>query len=251
MRASRASGWSFATAVRKGAVHGLEEGGQDRAAAESSGPLLAAVVSDGAGSAPYGAIGAEAVVDAFLSGVRLLGDRPTLAGRSRVLSLFRSVLAEVEARAVQIDASVSDLSCTLVGVVATPHGCLVVQVGDGAAVVETGAGFFIPVAPLRSEHVNETVFVTSPDAESRLATAKVRESVRSVTLLSDGLQDSVISPKDGRPHDPFFRSVTDRLTDKSGPDGPACEWLASVLASPQVTTRTDDDTSLIVARVVP
>jgi len=245
------NGWAYASASRRGSVHGAGEDGQDRFAVMVSGRKLVAAVSDGAGSASHGALGADTAARAFLEGVDVLGPRTVSAGRSKVEAFVQNVRDAVEQAALREGVPLQSCHCTLVGVVASPSGCLVVQIGDGAAVVEVDEGYTVPVAPLKSEHVNETVFLTSPDAVSKMKVARTRARISSVTLLTDGLQDCVVSRTDDRPHAPFFRSVTDRLSSLRGRDQEASLWLESVLASNPVVSRTDDDTCLVVARAVP
>jgi hypothetical protein len=140
-----------------------------------------------------------------------------------------------------------ELATTLILVVATPHLVAALQVGDGAAVVEDGTGTLLAlVTPSSGEYINETTFLTSPEA---LQTAQVgvwHGVARHIAAFSDGLQMLALQMPAGLPHAPFFTPLfrfMAGVTDATD----AQEQLAAFISSARVRERTDDDITLLLA----
>ncbi|RYG95931.1 MAG: protein phosphatase 2C domain-containing protein, partial [Alphaproteobacteria bacterium] len=81
-----------------------------------------------------------------------------------------------------------DFACTFIGLVSTDQGSVVMQVGDGAAVVDAGAGLELAIVPAMGEYANMTYFVTEEDALQKLVTRIYPGAVSRAALFSDGLQ---------------------------------------------------------------
>ncbi|MBS1722919.1 MAG: protein phosphatase 2C domain-containing protein [Armatimonadetes bacterium] len=239
--------WTFASATRLGTVHSSGPC-QDFAACMAKGNSFVAVVADGAGSAEFGAEGAETVCKAFLDASKKLLRNPAKAKDATIKDVVVSVITAVEARAKSKRKPVASFSSTMVGVVVGSNTALVVQIGDGAAVLEVDGQFHVPVWPNDSEFLNATCFVTSPAAREHVAVARIDRRVDTVAAFSDGLQLLVLDGKTRTAHEPFFASVRNNLATLEGHDERASDWLGSVLASNPVTSRTDDDTCLVIGR---
>lgn len=244
--------WSFAHAARTGAVHAGEEG-QDRFAVALSKKGIVLCVSDGAGSTKLGGIGAEVACEAFVGRFKSYADSAAPTD-SQVLDVVRAIRIALGERALELGAGMEELSCTLVGAAIGPKQATFVQVGDGAGVLarrrKGGVNHEIAVWPSEGEAINETTFLTSANAEARLQVRRV-PTPQSVTLFSDGIQYLVLDHAARQPHRPFFDAVyrqTERQSVNGGGEEPAVSaWLAQMLASPMVTTKTDDDTCIVVA----
>lgn len=61
-----------------------------------------------------------------------------------------------------------NVACTLLGAVLATDRALFLQVGDGAIVIGTGAGYRPVFWPQGGEYPNETHFVTDPTAVAQL-----------------------------------------------------------------------------------
>ena len=123
------------------------------------------------------------------------------------------------------------------------------QVGDGIAVIKVGDTYAVALKPHDSETLNTTTFVTSQDARAKLLVSRINKQIDAFFLMSDGMQHLVIDTRSTQPHVPFFESLNSKLSELSPEECSA--WIDSVLASRQVTSRTDDDTSLLIARRAP
>lgn len=200
---------------------------------------LIAVVTDGAGSAARGEDGAELVGALVADGI--------LAGGA-IVDVVRAARLELEQLAAKDGVSVSDFATTLLGIDLGPEGGQLFQLGDGAIVVAHETRYEVPIPPGRGEFANTTWFVTMPNSESLVRTMTIRRP-DGIVMFSDGLQDLVLDFATGVPHAPFFHRVFAVLgADGVGRHEPTCAWISSMLASPLVQSRTDDDTSLFVAR---
>ena len=124
------------------------------------------------------------------------------------------------------------------------------QVGDGLAVAKNSMGNLIALTiPSNGEYINQTTFLTSPDA---LETAQLkiwREEIVNVGVLTDGLQMLALNMIVGEPHKPFFlplfefvANAEDRILAK--------EHLMRFLSSDKITKRTDDDLTLVLAAFI-
>lgn len=248
--------WAYAHAVRTGVAPGKTDC-QDFALVATAGlkggkEACVLVVSDGAGSAKEGAVGAKLACLAFAGEAeRMLRERKGVTGlgksqAAQVLGhVHRVLISHAELQGVRA----AEFSCTVVGAVLGPDGAWFVQIGDGSSVFWRRGVFDVAIWPEHGEYVNETVFVTDPKFEGRIQSRSLRGAVDGAVLFSDGLQFLVLDYQAQKPHVPFFQKVTRALSQQD----PGCsevvsKWLdEAVLASPSVTSKTDDDLSLVVA----
>lgn len=229
--------WAYAYAINKGADH---ERCDDVAICETLGDVVVAAVADGAGSACKGRQGASIVCQTFLELAVAVFNRQIEP--SCIVGAVQSRIPEAERL---------DHSCTLVGAIVGPRGSVFLQVGDGAAVyAKKGEDYRTAIIPEKSEFLNQTYFVSAPNAEEHLQVKWIEEPIERVALFTDGLQHLVIDLKDDSPHQPFFGKIFETLAEKPGFDTRTSWWLERTLASESVTRRTDDDTSIVVARSV-
>lgn len=202
--------------------------------------LLAA--ADGAGSARLAARGANLAVTAAVAA--LAAANPETAGwipsLEQALQHARGALnacARRERRALR------DYACTLLLAVVTPTEIAGLQVGDGAMVISTESGIQRFTEPGRGRFAGETVFVTSPQALRQAAVAATPAAgVSALALLTDGLEPVATRLTDGEPFSPFFAPLF-AFAAGSGTAGP----LEALLGSERISTRTHDDTTLLLA----
>lgn len=234
--------WVYAAASRAGAVHGEGHAGDDAFAAAVVGDVLVAAVADGAGGARHGGLGARTAVQAFLTAAPVVPE-------SRLVDVVKTSLCHA---ADLHGCPVGDLATTLVAVVAGPMKSLFLQVGDGASVCRPAGeeAYRTVIWPQFSEFVNTTTFVTDVEAVARSQQTRLACPVHDICLTTDGLQYLVLDFKNKQPHQPFFQSVCRRVGVEvhEGEDRRASQWIGDMLASAPVTTKTDDDTTLLVAR---
>lgn len=229
--------WAYAYAFRAGEDH---EACDDAVVCETLGDYIIAAVSDGAGSAEKAHKGASLACQTFIQmAVPIFNGtlQPTC-----LISEVQSQIPEGEAEA---------HSCTLVGAVAGPEGAMFVQIGDGAAVYRCADEYKVAIWPEETEFLNHTFFITMADAEQHLHTLRIDEPLTELALFTDGLQHLVLDLKTKAPHHPFFHSTFQRLGETPEHDKRASWWLEQTLGSDPVTKRTDDDTSIVIARRIP
>ena len=223
---------------------------------------LVLVVADGAGSAPRAADGSTCAVQTAASAADFaLATRPVPTNEAEWRALLAGVLAETRA-ALERQAAFStpaavpagggppagglqDFATTLlVAVVALPW-VAVLQLGDGAVVVQDGLGSFqAATVPDHGEYLNETAFVTSADYQARAQYHILSPTgLRGVALLSDGLQMLALNMTDTTPHAPFFTPLFSFVSSPTASEG----TLAAFLDSERVNIRTDDDKTLLLA----
>jgi hypothetical protein len=262
--------WRFAWASVAGTAH-LREGRpcQDVGrctvvAPASDAPALTACGADGAGSAARGDEGARLACASFVDAVEELyasGRRPDAAdGADREREVWWSGVvadwlarfqAEVEQQAERVGGGGREFACTFLGALIEEGWAALVQIGDGAIVVDDGeapGGYALFVWPQRGEYANETYFATDRRSAEHVALGVVSRRVEEIALLTDGLQGLVLDYARRTAHDPFFRRMFAPVRSGSpGECGALSAALATFLCSRRVRARTDDDTTLILA----
>lgn len=195
--------WRLLGGTVPGSLHRRQgRGGDDAFGWHVDDALVVAVTADGAGSrAGTSAYGAFTAVAAVLAAA---GQEP------EVEWLFEAALSAVEEAADGLGVA-PDLLATTLSVVVVAGACVAVgQVGDGIAVHGAGDAVEAVAVGERSEHVNETVFLTTPGALSdHLRTfCTSADAVDALALTTDGLRYQVLDDvQAGRPFAPFFQAA--------------------------------------------
>ncbi|HLO86619.1 MAG TPA: PP2C family serine/threonine-protein phosphatase [Nostocaceae cyanobacterium] len=214
--------------------------------------VLVVAAADGAGSASLGKVGAMIAVETaieHLTGQAITSD--TLVDDALLRELLTDAMLAAT-KAVEAEAAVGnnqphDLATTLILAIASPQVVAVGQIGDGLAVAKDSTGRLIALTqPNSGEYLNETTFLTSPDAIDTAQIKVWREKIVNVGVLTDGLQMLALNMVVGEPHKPFFfplfefaANAEDKVVAK--------EQLVRFLSSDRITQRTDDDLTLVIA----
>ena len=224
--------------------------------------VLVAAVADGAGSASLGKVGAIVASQTAVETIRLQygasknvvsdldGEEDDKKWQLLLNNALEAAKKAVEEEAIACKVSPRELATTLIIVVATPNLIAAVQVGDGVAVGCDRAGNIIALTePQRGEYVNETIFLVSPNALENIHVNVWRGVVANIAMLSDGLQMLALEMNGGKPYAPFFfpmfQFVADVTDERDGQ-----EQLVAFLRSERISTRTDDDLTLLLATIV-
>lgn len=218
--------------------------------------VLVAAVADGAGSASLGKIGAIVAAQTAVETIRLqyevqgAQERDDQKWQLLLTNALEAARKAVEEEAIACKVIARELATTLIIVVATPNLIAAVQVGDGVAVGCDRTGNIIALTtPQRGEYVNETIFLVSPNALENIQVKVWRGVVANIAMLSDGLQMLALEMSGGKPHAPFFFPMFKFVADVTNPKE-AQEQLVAFLRSERISTRTDDDLTLLLATVV-
>lgn len=212
-------------------------------------PLLSVFVADGAGSAAKGGEGAELAIEAaaaFTAKKAKQGEfgLSDVLATDIVLAIRERIYAVAEAEKLKA----RDFACTFLGVLSTAAGTLVLQVGDGGVVLDTGAGLEVAVVPMSGEYANMTHFVTDEDAVTVLATKTYPDRALKVAAFTDGIQRLALNLATNTPHEPFFAPFFNGMAKASAEQEDQLEGLlVKFLNSPPVNERTDDDKTLALA----
>lgn len=244
--------WRVVAAKAIGTAHQANGSAcQDAYCVEQDDKTLLIFVADGAGSVAYGGEGAKLAVQTAVTWMqaRLVetplvdtGFPETWPGDCLV-----AVRDRLQEQATAAGHALRDYACTLLGVVISGGQCLIMQLGDGAIVLDNGEGWQLPIAPMIGEYANMTVFVSDVAAAARLVSLQLPVP-RALAVFSDGLQGLALDLKKNCVHAPFFTPFFDvlaKVNDEQLADLP--QALQKFLDSPAVTARTDDDKTLVLA----
>lgn len=253
------SAWMVSSTSVTGSSHlkaGLPR--QDSSNYRIAGEVLIAAVADGAGSSAMSDIGSTLASEtSVVTAERLLRDYHDHAPHPvHETCLKRVVTGAVEEARRELceesqirDIEIRHLASTLLLAVRTRNIMAAAQIGDGAMVVSDGLGAYATfIKPQRGEYANQTNFLTSPDAMSRLEvrTECMEVGGRRLAMFTDGLQNLVLRSADDSPHAPFFGTVFAWMGSQPVSDD-TDRRLAAFLESPRVTNRADDDLTLLLA----
>lgn len=212
-------------------------------------PILSVFVADGAGSAANGGEGAELAIEAAAAFIAKkvkegefgLNDR---LATDMVLAIRDRIYAAAEAKKLRA----RDFACTFLGLLSTAVGTLVLQVGDGGVVLDTGAGLEVAIVPMSGEYANMTRFVTDEDAVTVLATKTYPDRALKVAAFTDGIQRLALNLATNTPHEPFFAPFFNGMAKANSEQEHQLQGLlVKFLGSSAVNERTDDDKTLALA----
>jgi hypothetical protein len=213
--------------------------------------VLGVFLSDGAGSAERGGIGAELAVQHALSylGTDLVGLSVDRELGTSIITRIRGAILETAERHGH---PARDYASTFLALIcARSQGTLLIQQGDGGIVVDRGNGWECLTLPLNGEYANSTRFLTDGDANESTQIVMTDEPINRAALFSDGLSSLALNQADNSPHVPFFRPFFEALENSGHPvddyDHPLQAALVSFLGSENVRARSDDDKSLAIA----
>lgn len=212
-------------------------------------PLLSVFVADGAGSAAKGGEGAELAIEAaaaFIAKKAKQGEfgLSDVLATDIVLAIRERIYAVAEAEKLKA----RDCACTFLGVLSAAAGTLVLQVGDGGVVLDTGAGLEVAVVPMSGEYANMTHFVTDEDAVTVLATKTYPDRALKVAAFTDGIQRLALNLATNTPHEPFFAPFFNGMAKANAAQEDQLQGLlVKFLNSPPVNERTDDDKTFALA----
>ena len=215
--------------------------------------VLVIAAADGAGSASLGKVGAMIAVETaidHISNCREISPH-TLADDQLLHTLLTDTILASK-KAIEEEADISehlpnDLATTLIIAIATPEIVAVAQIGDGLAVAKDSTGNLIALTiPNNGEYINETTFLTSPDALDTAQIRILRQNIVNIGVLTDGLQMLALNMVVGEPHKPFFLPLFEFVANADDKIV-AKEQLVKFLSSDRITQRTDDDLTLVIA----
>ena len=218
------------------------------------GGILLVALADGAGSATYAELGAQAAVQASMDWLltSLEKNQPIecCEWAEVIWETFQAARNALEQLGEEHNKPLRSFATTLTCLVATPDQLIVGQLGDGAVVaVGEDEGLKTVTTLQRGEYANETNFLTQDQALDLVATQVIDEQVQALAVMSDGLTRLALKRPDNEPHPPFFKPLFAFVESSASSNDPvqANAALIEFLTSPRVCERTDDDKTLVIA----
>ncbi len=215
--------------------------------------MLAAVVSDGAGSASRSDEGSELVCSMFIDAV---GQHLEEGGRvdeltrefcEAWLDRFQNTvrgLAEKEG------CRSREFACTLLAAVVCEDAAVFIQIGDGAIVFSEKEDVYMwEFWPQQGEYENTTYFATQSSAKNVLQySLHTGRIYGEVALFTDGIQRLALHYQTKTAYGPFFLPFFSILRNLEPSDNDRYrDSLRAFLESGRVNERTDDDKTLVLA----
>jgi hypothetical protein len=240
--------WKIVAASVTGEAHLKQGKGNEDAfclASRLDGSLLL-TVADGAGSASYGAEGAELATTfalEFLSEIEL----PTTEDALQALmqGTVQHVHNVLETHATTKEKDIKDFASTLLVAVLTRSYIAALQMGDGAIVGIKDETVTKLTRATHGEYASETVFITSQDyLEYCSCTVTSSENFTGIALLTDGLEPVAMNLQTGEPFAPFFNPLFLFVRNEKDAREKSLA-LSEFLASDRISQRTHDDKTLV------
>ena len=241
--------WRWVAASVTGTSHiRVGDRRQDACAVSAIGDnCVLAIVSDGAGTAEFGAYGAwltcRFLTVRFRERLRKNPELPTGGLLHDWIDELRNRIAEIADRR---ESEPRQFASTLAAILVSPHQVLTLQVGDSGVVGRRDGEWEVLCWPENGEFAATTYFVTD-HPKPRLNIARLLRRDDAYALFSDGVGDLALSYKEQAAHRGFFDPMM-RPVDAASGQGRLAELstkLSAFLAGPSVCERTDDDKTLI------
>lgn len=251
-------GWKFACASVAGSSHAAASTGcQDAYHCEvflgKGGGTLLIVVADGAGSASRGAAGAAIVTSCIreqASAWICSGGTVRTLDEATLIEWLSGARENIANEAAMADLTMRDYAATMLIAMLDDSHSAFAQIGDGAIVTSDKPGEWDhEFWPQHGTFANQTYFVTDDGARENLKFAHGLHPLQELAVFSDGLELVLLNYAERRAHAPAFDNMLRplRQADATGHITSLSDALARYLTSPAVTSRTDDDVTLVIA----
>lgn len=215
--------------------------------------VLVLIASDGAGSASHSDVGSQLACKEMLDSIRLYfasGNLVSDLSRDIALGWLENAAAAIVRVAAEAESSTREYACTLLAALISPTHTAFIQVGDGAIVVRSDSdGWAYVFWPQHGEYINTTVFITDPMALRKFEFEVASSVIHEVAAFTDGIESLVLQYATHTVHGPFFDMIFGpvRTRSNAGLDECLSDQLRAYLESETISSRTDDDKTLLVA----
>jgi hypothetical protein len=251
--------WRYAAASVAGSSHvAVGAGCQDAHCCSlmtgpGDNPVLVAIVSDGAGSAEQAATGSALVTASLMDQIAAW-----LASGGTVKTLQRRTVGEWldgVRELIAVEAGTANLpmrayAATLLLALTDDRNAAFAQIGDGAIVTADASGEWgCEFWPHHGIFANQTYFVTDDGVHANLRFAHGLQPVVELVVFSDGLERVLLNMDEHRAHAPAFDKMLHplRAVGSSGHITDLSAALTRYLGTTAITSRTDDDVTLVIA----
>lgn len=213
------------------------------------GQNFVAVVSDGAGSAKYGKIGAKILCETVIDILKNSDFREIEAKIAHAVDVAREKLEFHRLNKGKKKENLNSFAATLVGVVCNKGKGLFFHIGDGAGVAfdEKDLNKFVASLPENGSFSCETFFFTQENWKENLRITKF-EKLDTIILMSDGLTGFAFTQDFRDIEKGFISPIHSFLSNTKSPIR-AKQALANTLNNSQARKLNSDDKTLLWARM--
>lgn len=208
---------------------------------------LVAVVSDGAGSAKYGKIGAKTLCSTLCD---LLKNADFSNIEEHIVHAVKTVRQKLSLHRFnksKNDLGLAPFAATLVGVVYKKNQGVFFHIGDGAALSLHKGSDFTASRPENGAFSCETFFFTQQAWRENLRFTKIADA-QSILLMSDGLTSFAFQPDFLDIEHKFITPINDFLSAEPCKTK-AAKALANTLNTPRAQKLNPDDKTLVWIKV--
>lgn len=211
--------------------------------------ILVAAVADGLGTAASSQVGsklaAASVVTCLEQVLTSLIPGEETSWIKLIQECFISARDNLEEEAQRSQSDLRSYGTTLVLAVLAPGWLVTGQIGDGAVVAAQDDGRMVLASlPQNEEYVNVTYPLTMPDMLQHAEFKASHIRAKALALMTDGMQHVSIRSLDKAPHAPFFEPLFRQLSGVKDMQKASLN-LAEFMASSAISSRTDDDKTLV------
>lgn len=186
--------------------------------------VLAVCVCDGAGSAPRGWEGANAISRLAAEWLAANFDWAFAAADETLkAAVFSSIKDGLHVLASDSGTALEDYACTMVALTLASDGrWFVLHLGDGSVIGQLGDEIKVISPPMKGEFVNETYFVTDGDAVANTAVVRSSDPLndappRGFAIFTDGIESSLLNRHNYQVAMPVIRQMFGWLRENPEP----------------------------------
>ena len=218
---------------------------QDHFNYSKKGKNFVAVISDGAGSAPFGGIGAKIVCDTLVDLVSVCPFKESKKEIVRAVEIAREKLIRHRFNKTKCAKNLKDFAATVVGVVYNEDRGFLFHIGDGAGIAfaKDNVKNFVISGPENGRFACETFFYTMEDWRAHLRFVSLNDE-DVVFLMSDGVSGFALSSDHKRIEECFLAPINDFLL-KEKTKTKALKALTSTLCNKKAAKINSDDKTLL------
>lgn len=213
----------------------------------ANGLNIVAIVSDGAGSAKFGKIGAKTLCSTLCDLLKNARFNNIENQIIEALKISRQKLCFHRFNKTKSEESLPLFAATVVGVIYKQNKGVFFHIGDGAALSLDKEGFFTASRPENGSFSCETFFFTQQAWRENLRFTNINNA-QSIMLMSDGLTSFAFRSDFSNIEDKFINPINNFLLSENN-NSKAKKALENTLKNPKAQKLNPDDKTLVWIKV--